>query len=302
MTTTASIGRKAFLIGTYIILMILSAIAILPFIHLLAVSLSSGPATMAGKVALFPVDFTFEGYRFLWNNPQFLRSMGNTILRIALGVPINLFIVFITAYPLSKEVSKFRLRTVYVWFFAFTMFFGGGLIPSYMIVKMTGLLNTIWALVIPGAVNVWNVILMVNFFRQVPKELEESAVIDGAGQWIILWRIFLPVSIPAIATVLLFATISHWNSWFDGVFFLNTLEKYPLQSYIASIIMDSSALEQLLMKNTNLSPEQIERLMKLGEKTVKAAQVFLGALPIILLYPFLQRFFVKGLIVGSVKG
>ncbi|MEG0153707.1 MAG: carbohydrate ABC transporter permease, partial [Cellulosilyticaceae bacterium] len=190
-----------------------------------------------------------------------------------------------------------KARTNYVCFFSFTMFFSGGLIPTYMVIKELHLLDTIWALVLPGAVSVWNVVLLLNFFRQIPKELEEAALIDGAGQFTILVKVFLPIAVPSLATILLFTMVGQWNSWFDGVMYLNTTSKYPLQTYLSTIVLDQN------MTNLNsMSPEQLKRMSEIGSLNLKSAQIFLGALPILCVYPFLQKFFVKGIIVGSVKG
>lgn len=297
MAIKKSIPNKIFSTANYIILSSVTLVCILPFIHLLSVSLSSDIVVAAGEIGLFPKEFTLNAYQFLAKKPEFFRAIFISFERLLLGTAINMVLIIITAYPLSKTISDFKMRTVYVWFFAFTMFFGGGMIPTYMVVKMTGIIDTIWALIIPGALSVWNTVLLLNFFRQVPKELEEAAIIDGAGHWTTLFKVYLPVSTPAIATILLFTVIWHWNSWFDGILYLNTVEKYPLQTYLYTIVTS------LNMNNMRmLSPEAFETIKDINDKTVKTAQVFLGALPIIILYPFLQRFFVKGIIVGSVKG
>lgn len=294
----ASFKRKTFIILNTLGLSAITLLCILPFVHLFAVSLSSNVAAMAGEVALWPVEFTTVAYRFLTAQSRFLKSLLVTLQRVVLGTTIQMLLVVLTAYPLSKEVSRFRLRTVYAIFFAFTMFFTAGLIPWYIVVRQTRLLNTIWALVIPNAVNVWHVVLLLNFFRGVPKELEEAAIMDGAGAFTILFRIYLPVSLPALATILLFTIVFHWNSWFDGIIFLNSQSKYPLQSYLYTLV------SQINLQQTSLeiTVEDLERLKNLSEKTLRSAQIFLGALPIMLVYPFLQKFFIKGLTIGSVKG
>lgn len=289
--------RKIFNIVNVSLLSLITIICILPFVHLLAVSFSSSLAAAAGEVKLIPKGFTFEAYKYLSAKPAFFRSVVISTERVLLGTVVNMIMVIITAYPLSKEVHRFRARTAYAWFFAFTLFFSGGMIPSYIVVKETGLINSIWSLVLPGALSVWNTVMLLNFFRQVPKDLEEAAIIDGASQWTILWKIYLPVSTAAIATILLFSAVWHWNSWFDGILYINSPTKYPLQSYISTLInnMNSQSMK-------TLTKEEFERLKKITEKTLEAAQIFLGALPILLVFPFLQRFFIKGIMVGSVKG
>ena len=288
-----SLGRKAFIIFNAVILSFVTLIGVLPFIHLLAISLSSNSAAMAAEVKLWPVGFTTEAYQYLSQKAEFLHSIWVSVKRVTIGTLLNMLLVFLTAYPLSKENRQFKFRTVYVWFFAITMFFGGGLIPTYMVVKDTGLIDTIWALILPGALNVWNAVMMLNFFRGVPHDLEEAAFIDGASHWDSLWRIYLPVSLPAIATIGLFTVVGHWNSWFDGILYMNSPDNYPLQSYLSTLITE--------INKQAISIEDLQTLQNVSEKTLRTAQIFLGALPIMLVYPFLQRFFVKGITVGSVK-
>ncbi|KHF32955.1 Lactose transport system permease protein LacG [Paenibacillus sp. P1XP2] len=290
-----TISRRIFVIFNTVLLTAITLLGIIPFIHLLSVSLSSNTAAMAGEVKLWPVGFNFDAYRYLGEEVEFFRSLGVSVERVVLGTAVNMFLCFVTAYPLSKSVDQFKFRTVYVWFFAITMFFGGGLIPTYIIVKNTGLIDSIWALILPGALNVWNMVLMLNFFRTIPRELDEAATIDGAGHWRILWRIYLPVSLPSIATIGLFTIVGHWNSWFDGILYLNSPEKYPLQTYLSTLIMSINS------QMTSVSIEQIKAMENLSEKTLQTAQIFMGALPIMVVYPFLQKYFVKGMTVGSVK-
>jgi putative aldouronate transport system permease protein len=250
---------------------------------------------MAGEVKLWPVGFSWDAYVYLGEKVEFFRSLGVSVKRVVLGSVVNLFLVFITAFPLSKSNDQFKFRTVYVWIFAITMFFGGGLIPTYIVVKNTGLIDSIWALILPGALNVWNMVLMLNFFRSIPRELDEAATIDGAGHWRVLWQIYLPISLPSIATIGLFTIVGHWNAWFDGILYLNSPEHYPLQTYLSTLIMSINA------QMSSMSIEQLKVMENLSEKTIRTAQIFMGALPIMVVYPFLQRYFVKGMTVGSVK-
>lgn len=293
MLERVSVGRKLFIVSNYMILGFLSIICILPLLHVLAVSFSSSAAAAGGLVKLWPVDFTTSSYAFVMGKQEFMNSIQVTLLRLATGVPINMLLAVLVAFPLAKEVHKFRWRTLYVWIFVFTILFHGGLIPTYMIVSYTGIMDTIWALVLPSAVPVFNVILLINFFRGIPRELEEAAYIDGAGHWTTLWRIFVPLSTPVLATITLFATVNHWNSWFDGLIFMNSPDHYPLQSYLQTVI-----IQQDLALDPNVD---LDALAEVSDRTAKAAQIFLGALPILIVYPFLQRFFVKGIVMGSVK-
>lgn len=272
----------------------LALVCILPLVHVLALSFSNNSAAAAGLVKLWPVGFSTSAYQFILGKPAFLQSVGVTIERVLLGGAVNLLLTLLVAYPLSKETTTLRMRTVYAWIFVFTILFNGGLVPWYMTINWTGIMDTIWALVLPGAVPVFNVILLLNFFRGLPKELEDSASIDGAGHWRILWRIFVPLSMPAIATVTLFSIVGHWNSWFDGLILMKKPENLPLSTYLQTILTN--------MDLTSMSGKDYEILRDVSDRTAKAAQIFLGALPIIVVYPFLQRYFVKGIVLGSVKG
>jgi len=289
-------GEKIFSVFNYIILSIAALACILPMIHVLAVSLSSRSAVAAGVVKLWPVDFTLMSYKYVINKPEFSRSLLVSVKRVLLGLLVNMFLTIITAYPLSKDDHQFPYRTILVWYFVFTMLFGGGLIPFYMTVKFTGLIDTIWALIIPGALPVYNVILLLNFFRSLPKELEEAALVDGASHWTILWKIYVPLSLPALATLTLFTAVGHWNSWFDGLIFMNRPGNYPLQSYLQTIVV-----QQTITPGSTLATEDWKLLQIVSDRTVKTAQIFLGALPILIVYPFLQKYFMKGIVLGSLK-
>jgi len=284
-------SRKIFLLFNVILLSFSAILCILPLFHVMALSFSGSAPATAGLVTLWPVDLNFKSYVYVLNKPEFFQSMLVSFQRIGLGVSINILMAILIAYPLSKESSFFKGRTWYAWFFVFTMLFSGGLIPTFLTVKATGLLDSIWALVLPGAVPVFLVVLLLNFFRGIPRELEEAALIDGAGQFTTLWRIFVPLSLPALATITLFAAVNHWNAWFDGFLYMNRPEHMPLQTYLRSVVID---------RDTSLY--NVAEYEGISDRTTIAAQVFLGALPILLLYPFLQRYFLKGMVLGSVKG
>lgn len=294
MTTNRSLGRRAFAASNFIFLMLISFVCLMPIIHILAISFSSGTAAAAGKVALWPVDFTPAAYDNVFGKPEYLRAFWVSVQRVVLGTAISMFLMIITAYPLSKDPRQFRLRTFYSWLFVFTILFSGGLIPSYLTVKSLGLIDTLWALVLPTAIPVFNVILLLNFYRNLPKELEESSRIDGAGHFLTLWKIYVPLSLPALATTGLFTMVGHWNSWFDGMLYMNHTENYPLQTFLQTVIIK---LDFRFIK-----AENAELMLKLSDRTSRAAQIFVAAFPILIVYPFLQRFFIKGIVMGSVKG
>jgi len=289
-----SLGEKIFLSINTIFLIVVALLCLAPLWHVLAVSFSANDMVTAGEVTFWPRNFTLVAYEYILENKLFWNGMWNSFIRIILGVSLNLLLAVLAGYPLSKERSRFKARTVYAWFLFMTMLFGGGLIPWYMTIRELGLLDSIWALVLPGAVPVFLVLLMLNFFRGIPKELEEAALIDGSGQWRLLFQIYLPLSKPALATIAVYAILSHWNSWFDGLILMSDPNRYPLITYLQTAVIN--------VNYDSLSEQEIIKMAMLGERTNKAAQIFLGSLPIILCYPFFQKYFTKGLVVGSVKG
>jgi len=284
---------KIFYVFNVLFLSFLAFTCILPLIHVLAVTLSGNAPASANLVKLWPIDFTLDSYEKTIGNENFINSLWISVKRTALGTSIGMILIFLSAYALSKDDERFPGRTAYTWFFVFTMLFSGGLVPTFNLVVGLGLKNSIWALILPNAVNVWLMILMLNFFRGIPKELEEAAIMDGASQPRILFNIYLPLSLPSIATLSLFTMVFHWNAWFDGILYMNDNSKYPLATFLQTIIVQQD-ISQLV-----LNPEDLENL---SERTVKSAQIFIGALPILLIYPFLQKYFVKGIVLGAVKG
>jgi len=290
---TNSTSGKLFNAANAVFLLVLAILCLLPLVNVLAVSFSSSAAASAGLVKLWPVDFTWKAYEYVLQKPEFLRAFTVSVERVAIGTVLNMLLTITLAYPLSKEPSAFIGRLFYVWFFVVTMLVSGGLIPWYLIIQQLGMLGSIWALVLPGAVNVFNVVLLLNFYRGLPRELEEAAFVDGAGHWKILWSIYVPLSLPALATLILFTMVGHWNSWFDGLILMNSPTDYPLQSYLQTVVINRD-LSLITMADA-------ETLAMVSDRTMKGAQIFLAALPIICVYPFLQRFFIKGIVMGSVK-
>jgi len=265
---------------------------IVPLIHVLAVSFSAKSAADANLVGLWPKQFSLEAYKKTINNPIFLHSIWVSVQRTILGTGLTLLITFLAAYPLSKENSAFKGRNVYSWLFVFSMVFNGGLIPFYIVIQKIGLMDSFWVLVLPGAVNTFLVILMLNFFRGIPKDLEEASLIDGAGHFRTLFSIYLPISLPSIATIALFSMVFHWNSWFDGLLYLNNSKQFPLATFLQTVIIQRD------MSSMSINPKEMELI---SQTTVRAAQIFIGAAPILIVYPFLQKYFVKGKTLGSEK-
>ena len=277
-----------------VVLVLLTLLCIFPILHILALSLSSATAAASGRVTILPIDFTFQSYKFVLETPAFGKSFLISVLRVLAGVPINMILTILVAYPLSRSKKEFRARDFFAWFFLITVLFSGGLIPWYMVIRQTGLIDNFWALIIPGALPVFNVILVANAFRNIPKELEEAAAIDGAGHWTILFRILLPLSLPVLATVTLFVAVAHWNAWFDGLILMNSPDKYPLQSYLQTIVVNADP--------RMLTERDLALLKIINNRTTRAAQIFIAMVPILVIYPFLQRYFTTGIKLGSVKG
>ena len=276
------------------ILTLIALVCFFPILHILALSFSSASAAASGRVTIWPVEFTIQSYQFVLDNPAFGKSFFISLLRVFVGTPVNMILTILVAYPLSRSRNEFRSRDIFVWFFLITVLFSGGLIPWYMVIRQTGLIDSFWALIIPGALPVFNVILLANSFKSVPKELEEAAAMDGAGHWTILFRILLPLSLPVLATVTLFVAVSHWNAWFDGLILMNSPDKYPLQSYLQTVIISPDP--------RMLTERDLALLKIISNRTTRAAQIFIAMLPILAVYPFLQRYFTSGIKLGSVKG
>ena len=267
---------------------------LLPIIHLLAMSLSSEDMVVFGRVGLWPVGFNLSSYEYILNNEAFWRASGVTLIRLLLGVPLKVLVCILAAYPLSKFNSRFRGRSIFVWYIFFTMLFGGGVIPWFIVISELGLTGTIWAMILPCAVVSGNILLLLNFFRSLPQEVEESALIDGAGQYRILFQIIIPISKPAIATICIYSILEHWNSWFDGMILMNSPDQYPLMTYLYYTGETISFSQR--------SSAELETMAEVGKRTYRAAQVFVSVLPMLMVYPFFQRYFTKGIVLGAVKG
>lgn len=276
-----------------IILLIGALSCILPIWYTLCVSLSEKSAAAAGMVKLWPIGFNFNSYEQIIGDRKFFNSFWTSVKRVILAGGINFIVTVLMAYPLSKEKKEFPLRNMFMWILIFCMLFNGGLIPWYITVRSYGLINSIWALVLAGGLPIFNVILVVNYFRNLPKELEEAALIDGAGPWYILFKIFVPLAIPVLATVTLFTIVNHWNEFFHGLVLMAKEERYPLQTYIQQlvVVIDTSAMTE----------DQYKRISELSNQTLNAAKVFIAMIPVLIIYPFLQRYFIHGITLGSVK-
>ena len=289
-------GIRQFII--YVVVILLTLSCLIPLMNVISLSFSSSQAVASNKVGLWPEEFTFAAYEKIINDAQFWRSFGISVFRVAMALIINLFMIVTLAYPLSKSVKVFRSRKVFMNIMVFAMLFSGGMIPSYLVVRYLGLINSVWALILPGAVPIGSVILVMNFFRSVPKSLEESALLDGANPWKILTRIYIPISLPSLATVSLFSIVGSWNDFFGGLIYITKVENYPLMTYIQSLSVN---IAETLQKAGGMSTQQLQALLSVSNRNLNAAKIVVAIVPLLVIYPFLQKYFVQGIVVGAVK-
>lgn len=280
----------------YLIVFLLGVICLLPLLNIVAVSFSGSAAVAANRVGIFPVDFTVAAYEKILGDHQFWRSFGISVARVVLALLLNLILIMLMAYPLSKSKREFKGRNIYMDLLIFAMLFNGGMIPTYIVIKNLGLLNTIWALILPGAVPIFSVIMVMNFFMGVPKALEEAAVIDGATPLQVLTKVYLPCSKPVIATIALFSIVGSWNDFFSGLLYMTKVNNYPLQTYIQSL---NVKLEDML--NAGGSISSLVNIMDVSAQNLNAAKIVISVIPLLLIYPLLQKYLITGIVVGSVK-
>lgn len=266
---------------------------LLPLWYTLCLSLSDKAAATAGLVAFWPVGFNLSAYTAIMADGRFFLAFMTSVERVILGTVISLVVTVLLAYPLSRTKKEFGPRNVLMWILVFTMLFNGGLIPWYQTVKGLGLINSLWALVLASSVPMFNVILVMNYFRGLPKELEEAALVDGAGPWFILRKIIVPVSVPVLATVTLFSVVFHWNEFFQGLILISKADHYPLQTYIQQMVVN--------LNMGAMTEEQYKKMNELSNQTLNAAKIFIAMVPVLCIYPFLQKYFINGITLGSVK-
>jgi len=273
-------------------LFVLCLAVIVPFWYMLTVSLSPISESLGGRFYLIPGQFTFEAYQYLFSTDRFVRSIGNTVYITVVGTAVNLLVSITLAYALSKKSLPGRKAMLLMMLF--TMVFSGGLIPKYLLVKSLGLLDTYWALILPGATNAFTVLVMKTFFQGLPVSLDEAARIDGAGEPRILWSVVIPLSMPIIATFSLFFMVSHWNEFFGAIIYLSDNAKWPIQVLLRLMVI---AGEANIGSENNLD---FELTGKVGDN-VKMAAIIVAMIPIVIVYPFLQKHFAKGAMLGSIK-
>jgi putative aldouronate transport system permease protein len=281
-------------IAVYAIAIITAIITFYPFLYVFSMSVSDPSAVVSGKVKLFPIGFSLESYHLIVKNPEIWIKLGNTIWIVVVGTLLNVITTVMVAYPLSREEMPFK-RFLMI-FITFTMFFSGGLIPSYLLIKHLGLINSLWSLVLPGAVSAWYVIIARTFFKSISSSLIESAKIDGCRHISIIFRIMLPLSLPIIAVVTLYGAVNYWNSYFNAMIYIMDSNKQPLQLYLVRILV-SGQTDRMVTEMRDLSSGDKASY----QEQLKYAIIIFSILPIIGIYPFLQKYFVKGLMIGSIK-
>ncbi len=296
MLQKKGLGNKVFDFVNYLFLSIFGFICLYPMVYILAVSLSGSMAVLNRKVFLWPVDFNLEAYKTCFESESLARAYANTILYTTSGTAMNLIAVTLMAYPLSKR--RLHGRRYISFFFYFTNLFNGGLIPTFLVVKRLNFIDTIWALIIPGCISVFYGIILRTNFEGIPVDLEEAAKIDGMGNWKILFKIYIPLSIPIYATLVLFFAIGHWNSFFQPLIYMNSSSKYPLQVILRNIVIANTMND---LSTSAVGTNAFTDMRVIGE-TLKSATIIIVVAPIILIYPFVQKYFVKGIMIGAVKG
>ncbi|MCJ7840607.1 carbohydrate ABC transporter permease [Lederbergia sp. NSJ-179] len=291
---------KIFKICNYVFLTLAMLVVLYPLIYIVSASMSDPAAVNSGEMWLLPKGITFEGYKLIFDNPDIWKGYLNTIFYTALGTSINLAVTIPAAYALSRK--DFAGRGLLMGMFVLTMFFSGGLIPTYLVVKNLGLIDTVWAMVLPNAAAVWNIIVARVFFQtSIPKELEEAAIIDGCTNFKMFVKIILPLSAPIIAVMALFYGVGHWNGYFNALIYLSDKKLYPLQLVLREILVLQEMSSQATTNISSSLAEAMNNKQQLAA-VIKYGVMIVSTLPIIIVYPFLQRYFVKGVMIGSLKG
>ncbi|KGP78164.1 MULTISPECIES: carbohydrate ABC transporter permease [unclassified Paenibacillus] len=288
-------GDRIFNIVNHFLLIIITLIVIYPLVFVLSASFSDPQAVLRGEMFLWPKGINLHSYEKIFQNKDILRGYTNTLIYTSVGTLINLVMTILAAYPLSRK--DFIGRNAIMALFVFTMFFSGGLIPTYMLIKNLGMLNTLWVMIIPNAVSIWNIIIMRTFFQQsIPHELHEAATIDGCSNIQTLTRIILPLSMPIIAVTILFYAVGHWNAFFNAMLYLSDKNKFPLQLILREILIQGQTNDMVKMSTESAIKQQRE------VEGIKYAVLVVANIPVLMLYPFLQRYFVKGVMIGAIKG
>jgi len=290
-----SLGEKIFDVSNIIILFLLTIIFAFPFWQTLVLSFSDATKISRLSLNIWPIGWSLESYKSVIQSSILWIGYKNTIIRTILGTIISIIITFLAAYVLTK--NELPLRNFIMYLVLITLFFSGGLIPSYAVIRILQLRDTIWVLIIPGAFSAWNCIIARNFIQSLPASMEESAVIDGASPFQRVFRIIIPLSMPVIAVLCLWIAVGHWNAWFDAFIYIRKPEKIVLQLVLRRLLMEDR-IEDLIRENSLSMSTDVKKTLE----TVKGATIFVSLIPILLTYPFLQKYFVKGVMIGALKG
>jgi putative aldouronate transport system permease protein len=288
-------SRLVFEVGNFIFMILMCVVMVYPFLFVLAASFSDGNLVSRGMIGIIPKGFNLDSYRAVLSYKHIWTGYRNTLLYTAAGTTINLVLTIAGAWPLSRK--QFFGRGVFTFIIAVTMFFSGGLIPTFLVIRSYRMLNTFWAMVLPGAISTWNMIIMRTFFQNLPTELEEAAIIDGCSDMGILVRIVLPLSTASVMTIGMFYAVGHWNAWFNALIYLRDQERYPLQLWLRMIVLQNQINDIAALQGA-VSDSVVSQVAD----TIKYTVIIVAAAPIICVYPFIQKYFVKGVMVGSVKG
>ena len=305
MVRDTSLSGRAYGLVVHVIVFVVLISSLYPILHIFSVSLSRDVAVRGNDVSFFPVGFNLRAYNLILSSPTIPNSFKNSVIYTVLGTLVNMFMSTTMAYALSKK--KLAFRGLFTTMVIITFFFSGGLIPTFLLVRSLGFYNRIWALVIPGAISTWNLIILRTFFQTLPAELEDSAYMDGASDIKVFTAIMLPIAKAAIATITLFYAVGHWNSWFPAVIYLSDAKKYPMQVILRQIVIMNQMTEALLQRGEQMAAAaEIDRQMLdeifVSENRIKYAVLFISILPMLALYPFIQKYFVRGVMIGSLKG
>lgn len=291
MVKDDSLSGKVFTVVVHVTMIVVLIATLVPVIHVISISFSSSNAINRGLVSLWPVEFSLNAYNAIFETGRVMRAFGNSVYYTVLGTAINMLLTTMMAYPLSRSYLTFR--KFYNVLILIPMFFGGGLIPTFLNIRNLGMYDTVWAIVLPGAISSWNLIIMRTFFMSLPIELEESAQLDGANEFTIFGKIILPLSMASLATITLFYAVGHWNSWFNAMIYFKNSSSYPLQTILRSIVIENQMSEEIQMD---------EIANPVSAEGIKYSTLVISMVPMMVVYPFIQKYFVKGVMIGSLKG
>lgn len=277
---------------SYVVMSLFALITLIPFLNIIAKTFSEDWAVVSGQVGIWPIGFQWDSLGYVVTSSRFLTSFLVSVVITVVGTALSILLISVSAYPLSKK-KLWGVKGVMV-LYVFTMMFSGGMIPNYLLIKNLGIYNTLWAVILPGMINVFNLMIVKNYFESIPESVEESAMIDGASYTRILFTIVLPLAVPTIATITLFTAVNYWNNYMGPMLYINEPGLKPLQLYLREIILEQSDMV--------LNSQSVDDQLNISTEGVRSATIIASTLPILLVYPFIQKYFIKGIMIGSVKG